>query len=51
MEAMRRHPSFIAKQRAAAQGGDSQPLSAACAPAAERRRERFRLVAVDAKTR
>ena len=54
IEAMRRHPSFLAKQRAAARAGDSQPLSAAsgCAPA-ESRTGRFRLVAVDsaAKTR
>jgi hypothetical protein len=49
IEAMRRHPSFLAKQRAAARAGDSQALSAAssCAQAAERRAERFGLIAVD----
>jgi hypothetical protein len=53
-EAMRRHPSFLAKQPAAkAQGGDSQRLSAAsrCAPAAKRRPGRPHLVAVDSVSR
>jgi hypothetical protein len=50
---MRRHPSFLAKQRAASQGNDLQPLSLAsgCAATAERRRERLRLVTVDNKAR
>nr|WP_253870293.1 hypothetical protein [Mycobacterium sp. 1164966.3] len=50
MEAMRRHPSFLAKQRAAAaHGGDSQRLSVAsgCATSAKRRPGRRHLVAVD----
>jgi hypothetical protein len=51
MDAMRRHPSFLAKQRAASPGNDSQRIAVASGSAAtaQRRRERFRLV--DTKTR